>query len=327
MKMPSGKGWSMAIMTIAMLVPPVIASLLGHPSVAGALILPVLAGLLPAQMAGVRTGLAAAVGVAVASGAAVAVTGDALLGALVMGVTSLATGLACRWGRSKNLIIVIITVGFVVCAPPTVVSSNPSVNGLALGTVTLAAALWGVLVGWFNSKDAPQPPHNLESWARTWSYAVILAILAAIAAYVSIEIDWKHAGAWFILTIAVVFQPYLKDSLQRTWQRAAGTILGVVAAFLIHLVIPWHTALTILGFVLIMLSLFVMTNPRYPYWAFVTLLTPGIVLVASTADTFEQTNFARLIATLAGAGLAFVAELALAPLYRASAKRHGHTDY
>ena len=52
MKMPSGKGWSMAIMTIAMLVPPVIASLLGHPSVAGALILPVLAGLLPAQMAG-----------------------------------------------------------------------------------------------------------------------------------------------------------------------------------------------------------------------------------------------------------------------------------
>lgn len=327
MKMPSGKGWSMAIVTIALMVPPVIASLLGHSSLAGALILPVLAGLLPAQMAGLRTGLFAAVGVAVASGAAVTVTGNALLGALVMGVTSLLTGLACRWGRSKNLIIVIITVGFVVCAPPVVVTDNAYVDGLTLGAVTLAAALWGVLVGWFNGKAAPQPAHNPEAWARTWSYAIVLAILTAIAAYISIAIDWKHTGAWFILTIAVVFQPYLKDSLQRTWQRAAGTILGVVAAFLIHLAIPWSIALTLLGFALIMLSLFVMTNPRYPYWAFVALLTPGIVLVASTADTFGQTNFARLIATLAGAGLAFLAELLLAPLYGASAKKHKLEHY
>ncbi len=320
--MPSGKGWSMAIVPIAMLVPPIIASLLGYSSIAGALILPVLAGLLPAQMAGLRSGLFAAVGVAVASGTAATVTGNALLSALVMGVTSLLTGLACRWGRSKNLIIVIITVGFVVCAPPAFVTDNRFVDGLVLGAVTLAASLWGVLVGWFNGKGAPQPTHDHETWARTWSYAIVLAILTAIAAYISIAIDWKHAGAWFILTIAVVFQPYLKDSLQRTWQRAAGTVLGVVAAYLIHLTIPWSAALTIVGFALIMLSLFVMTNPRYPYWAFVALLTPGIVLLASTADTFGQTNFARLIATLAGAGLAFLAELLLAPLYKASAKKH-----
>jgi len=325
-KKSTGIGVTLAVMTVAMAVPPLIANALGAPALAGALILPVMASLLPALLADVRTSLFAAGGLAVGSAVAASVAGDALPAGIVMAATGLLVGLACRWGRSKNLILVPITVGFVICVPPTTAANLP-VPPLLLGAASLAAALWGTAVGSFLGRKMPKTPPQPEIWPRVWAYAIVLAILTGIAASISVATDWGHAGGWFILTVVLVFQPYLQDSFRRTGERAVGTVIGVVAAYVVHLLLPWSTAEVIVGAVLMVIAVIVAMNPKYPYWFFTALLTPAIVLLAGSSTDFAAVAMARLLATLAGAALALAAALLLAPIYRAGAKKHGNARY
>lgn len=312
--------------SVAMVVPPVIASAAGFSSIAGVLVMPVMAGLLPAVLVGMRTALFAAVVVSIATTAAAITTGDVWLSALVMGTTALITGLACRWGHSKQLVVVLITVGFAVSAPAAAVTDG-TIHALILGVASLAAALWGVAAGWLLARHTPRQPVHSESWARTWAYAIVLAILTGVAAGISVAINWGHAGGWFILTVVLVFQPYLQDSLQRMWQRAGGTVLGVVAAFAIHALVPWATVELVLGLALLVTSIVIIVNPKYPYWLFTSLLTPGIILMAGSSGNFDATALARLAATFAGAALALVAVVLLTPLYSTAAKKAGTDRY
>jgi uncharacterized membrane protein YccC len=243
-----------------------------------------------------------------------------------MAATALLVGLACRWGRSKNLVLVPITVGFVVCVPPTTTTDLP-IQPLLLGAASLAAALWGAAVGSFLGKKMPKAPPQLEIWPRVWAYAIVLAILTGIAAGISVATDWGHAGGWFILTVVLVFQPYLQDSFRRTGQRAVGTVIGVIGAYVIHLLLPWSTVEIIVGAALMVIAVIVAMNPKYPYWFFTALLTPAIVLLAGSSSDFTEVATSRLLATLAGAALSLAAALLLAPIYRAGAKKHGHARY
>jgi hypothetical protein len=274
----------------------------------------------------VRTALFAAGGLAVGSTAAATVAGDPLLAALVMAATALLVGLACRWGRSKNLILVPITVGFVVCVPPATAADLP-VQPLLLGAASLAAALWGTAVGSFLGKRMPKAPPQPEIWPRVWAYAIVLAILTGIAAGISVATDWGHAGGWFILTVVLVFQPYLQDSFRRTGQRAVGTVVGVIGAYVIHVLLPWSTVEVVVGAVLMVIAVIVAMNPKHPYWFFTALLTPAIVLLAGSSSDFTEVAVSRLLATLAGAALSLAAALLLAPIYRAGAKKHGNARY
>lgn len=326
MKKPVGVALVMAASTVAMAVPPVVAHAAGYSSIAGVLVLPVMAGLLPALLAGIRTALFAAVVVSIGTAAAAMAAGNPVLAALVMGATALITGLACRWGRSKLLVVVPITVGFAVAVTPTAVNDEVA-NGLILGCASLASALWGAGAGWLIGRRTPKIPPHVETWQRSGAYAVVLAVLTGVAAGITVSTQWGHAGGWFILTVVLVFQPYLQDSWQRMWQRAAGTVVGVVAAFAIHVVVPWATAELVIGLVLLVSSIPVIMNPKYPYWVFTSLLTPGIVLMAGSSGDFEATALARLVATFAGAGLALIAVLLLTPVYSSAAKKHGIARY
>lgn len=72
---------------------------------------------------------------------------------------------------------------------------------------------------------------------------------------------------------------------------------------------------------------YLLMNPANPYWLYASLITPAIVLLTATTTDFESTAAARLFATLAGVGLAVLAEALLTPLYRSSAHKHGQTHY
>lgn len=317
-----GTGLFMAVTTVVMFVPPLTAHAAGYSAVAGALVMPTIAAFLPALLADVRTSLFAAGVVSVGSATALAISGDPVRSGLAMGTVALITGLGCHWGHSKNLMLVPITVGFVICAPPSLDGDRP-IEGLVLGVASLAAALWGTLAGSLLGRRTAKPPAQPEGWRRTWAFAGSLAILTGVAASISVGVEWGHAGAWFIMTVVLVFQPYLQDAFQRTWQRAAGTVVGVTLGFVIHLVVPWATAELILGEVLLIVAILVISTGKYPYWFFTALITPAIVLLAGSSGDFIATDGARLAATLAGVGLAFIAELALTPVYRAHARKHG----
>ena len=326
MKKSVGVGLVMAATTVAMAVPPVVAHAAGYSSIGGALVLPVMAGLLPALLAGIRTALFASAVVSIGTAAAAMTTGDPVRSALVMGMTALITGLACRWGRSKLLVVVPITVAFAVAATPRAATDDVT-NGLILGFASLASATWGMAAGWLIGRKTPKIPPHLETWQRSWAYAIVLAVLTGVAAGIAVSTQWGHAGGWFILTVVLIFQPYLQDSWQRMWQRAAGTVVGVITAFVIHAIVPWTTVELVIGLVLLVSSIPIIMNPKYPYWIFTSLLTPGIILMAGSSGDFDATALARLAATFAGAGLALVAIVLLTPVYSSAAKRHGVERY
>ena len=323
----AGLGVVMVVITVAVIVPPAIAVALNAGALAGSLILPVIAALIPAMLVSWRAALFATAVLVVGVTLADIANGHALFEALIMTATSLIIGLGCHWGVSKNLIMVPIGVGFIVCLDPRA-SEDLAANALILFVATLLAALWGLAVGWLLSHKVPQPPHTPEVWERTWPYAITLALLTGIATYISVSISWGHAGAWFILTVVIVFQPYLSDAFSRTWQRAAGTLLGVVITFAVHVLVPWSWATLAIAEILMLVAMFVMLNPKYPYWLYTTLFTPAILLLlTTTAGNFEQTTIARLVATLSGAALALVAVALLTPFYRAKAKELGLDKY
>ena len=319
----AGIGLVMVIITVTVILPPLVAHLLGAGALAGSLILPVIAGLMPAMMLSWRAALGATAVLVVGSMLADVFNGQALAESLVMAATSVAIGIGCRWGTSKFLIMVPIAVGFIVCIPPTT-SDNLAISALTLSGATLLAALWGLAVGLFLSRKVPHPHLKEESWERTWPFAITLAVLTGIAAYISVDGRWGQSGAWFILTVAVVFQPYLSDAFQRSWQRAAGTVLGAVVAFAIHALVPWTWLVIGLAEILMIAAMFVMLTPKYPYWLYTSILTPAILLlITAGSDDFNQTIIARLIATLSGAALALAAVAILTPVYRARAKAAG----
>ena len=326
MKKTLGITAATAVIGGAVALPLLIGALLGYPQVGGAMILPVIAGLVPTMMVGLRTGLIAAAMIGIAGGLSAILHTDAILSALLMASVALATGISCRWGISKNLVLVPIAAGFFICLPPTVTGDTAG-NALLLAVIAFASTAWGCAVGWVIARKFHTPDHDEETWRRTWVYAVTLALLTGIAAYISVSGKWGQAGAWFILTLVIVFQPYLKDSWQRTWQRAAGTLLGLGAAYLLHLLIPWNGVLTVLGMVLMVVAMNVLMRKTIPYWVYTTILTPAIMLLVTTPSTFEKLEVARLVATLWGAGLAVIAEAILLPMYRRGAEAHGQSRY
>lgn len=305
----------LVVLTIGMLLPSLLARALDHPVIAAAIFMPVMAGMLPTVLGGARIALISVPVLVVACGLAVVGHGNAILAGVVMGATSLAFGLSCRSGANKFLVMVPITVGFIVCVPPNL-ATDVTANVGFVALVTLVGSLWGVGLGWVVTRRSTHQSPEPEAWSRTWAYAITLALLTGLAAAISIATNWGHAGGWFVLTVVIVFQPYLRVAAQKTFQRAGGTVVGVGIALVIDFVVPWTPVKAIIGAALFPIAIVILIKPQYPYWAYTAVLTPGIVLLEGAATSIAITAGSRLAATFAGVALSLVAVVVLAPLYR-----------
>ena len=313
------------VLTVGMTVPSLIALAAGRTDIASAIFLPVMAGMLPMGLAGPRAALLAIPVLTVASVLAVVAQGDAVFAALTMASTALVIGLACRFGASRALVMVPVTVGFVVCLPPRL-DADMVINVGLVALVTVVGSLWGAGLSWVVTRKSTKPAMKPETWQRTWAYAITLAVLTGAAAGISVATNWGHTGGWFVLAVVVVFQPYLRDAFDKTLQRAGGTVVGIAVALAINVVITNGTITAILGAILFPVAIIVLIKPKYPYWMFAAVLTPAIVLLEGSATSVVSTAFARLAATLAGAALSLVAVAVLTPLYGHYTKKVGSGD-
>lgn len=309
-------------LTVGLLVPSAIAMAGGRTDIASAIFLPVMAGMLPMALAGPRAALLAIPVLTVASALAVIARGEALGAALTMGATALVIGLTCRYGASKALVMVPVTVGFVVCVPPSL-DADITINTGLVALVTAIGALWGAGVGWVVTRKSKRPELKPETWQRAWAYAITLAVLTSGAAGISVATNWGHTGGWFVLTVVVVFQPYLRDAFDKTLQRAGGTVVGIAAALLINLVVTNATITAVIGTVLFPIAIIVLIKPKYAYWMYAAVLTLAIVLLEGSSGSVVSTAFERLAATFAGAALSLAAVALLTPVYRVRAEKAG----
>lgn len=323
---PSHKGRGivalMIIMAVALLVPSFALGAIGKQEMASVAILPIIVGLFSAMMAGPRVALIAAPVLALLNALATLSAHVAWAALLVMAIAAFAMGITSRFGFNTALTLAPITIGFTLGGPAHL-SDSAGTNALLVGAVTLGAVLWGTLFGWQLHTRMPKQPPAEDTWGRATIFALTLAVLTGIAAFITVHWDWGHTGAWFILTVVLILRPYVQDALSRGVQRALGTVIGFAIVIVIYLAIPWTPVLYLFGAAFMVAAMLVQMDPTKPYWVFTALLTPAIVLCEGAATSVVTTDVHRLGATLVGVALSLVAEALLYPGYRAGAKRRG----
>ena len=137
--------------------------------------------------------------------------------------------------------------------------------------------------------------------------------MVGVATWLVIDLDLGHGGGWIILTIVVVYQPYLGDGFKKAGSRAIGTVIGFVIAIVIGAFVTSAPMLYLLGTVCLIVSMVVMLAGK-PYWWFATFLTPAIVLYESAGSTVTKVAVERLEATLIGIAGTLVVMLILLPI-------------
>ena len=307
--------------TVAVTLPGLVLTIAGRDDLAGMTAMAAVAGVLPALLVGPRMAVAAAVGLGVAATAAVAVTDRPWLAALLMAAAAGAVGLSSRVNAQRVLATAPVTLAFLIADPPRDAAGVP-VGPIVVGAAMLASALWAALVVSVVMRTHHRPETQTLSWYRAGAYAVVLAVAVGAASWVLVDRQLGHGGAWFVMTLLIVLQPYLKDSWDKTLQRAAGTFIGFVIALVLYAILDIPAVLYVMASILMLLALVALVVKHRPYWQFVALLTPAVVLLEGGSGSVVDTALERLGFTLLGVGVAVAIELAAVPILRTVARRH-----
>jgi uncharacterized membrane protein (TIGR01666 family) len=137
---------------------------------------------------------------------------------------------------------------------------------------------------------------------------------ATIAGYIiSRFLPFGH-GYWILLTVIVILKPLYSLTKQRNIERLLGTLGGALAGFLLIYFVADRTVLFVL-MILFMIGTYVFL--RVNYLVCVTLMTPYVLLLF---DLLYPANFRavvtdRVLDTLIGSGLSFLASLFIVPTW------------
>ena len=299
-------------MVIAGFAPAIVMGALGWKNAVSVAMLAGLATFLACTMGkGWQSGLIIAAPFSVISGLAVWAAPYALAAAIVLAAAAFLRGYGAKVGLHNALMTTVIALGFVVSTPPKFTGSIPS--PILAGIVTLATALWVTLVVFVAKKWVHPPKLEVMNTARVWWFSTTLAILIGVATWLVIDLDLGHGGAWIILTIVVVYQPYLGDGFKKAGSRAVGTVIGFIIAIVVGVFVTSAPILYLLGTVCLIVAIVVMLAGK-PYWWFATFLTPAIVLYESAGTTVAKVAVERLEATFIGIAGTLVVMLILLPV-------------
>ena len=304
----------MLLAMVAMFAPSVLWSVAGLEAAAGISVVGAMSGALAMTYNGLRPALLVSVAVGVASAIAVAVSAAWLPAAALFVCLGLLIGWAGAKGWASAFGFVAISAGFSLGEHP-LVSGEPVVEAVLLGLVMGSSALFAagvVLVVLRRPMGSPIPALNP---ARARAYGLFLGLALGVGAGVVAGMGLAHAGAWLILTIVVVMQPHVNDSVRKTVHRTAGTFLGFAVSLVLDFLLPYPPVLGIVAGVAVIAALALTVNHR-PYWMYTTCLTVAIVILESTPGSFVETAEERLAATIGGALLALAVTGLAALAYR-----------
>ncbi len=312
-----------AIVIALSLVPGVLIAA-GNSTLASVTTLAALGAIMPALTCSLRVAAISAGAMTVASGVAAPASGSPLLGALLLGVVGVAFGLTARLGVSSSVVMAAISVVFLV-AQPVSIDGQPASSLQLMGLVGVSA-LWGLGAGHLGRRvhkgSSTRTPKTIP-WSRAGAYAAVLAVVLGIGGWIVVDTRWGHTGGWFLMTFLLILQPNLRDSWRLTIGRGLGTIVGVVLAVFLFTIAAGATVLLyIIAVAAAVAALTLRTTTSRPYWQYVTLLTPAVVLLEGLGASVTQTARERLVATLLAVGVALAVQFPLSLVGRHRAHRH-----
>ena len=248
----------------------------------------------------------------------------AIAAAIVLAVAAFLRGYGAKAGLHNAFLTMVIALGFLVAEPPKFSGTVPS--PIVAGLVTLATALWVTLIA-FLAKRWVHPPKlaPIEMIRVVW-FSSVLALLVGIATWCVVHFDLGHGGGWIILTILVVFQPYLDTSFSKAWGRALGTLAGFFIAIGVGVIVTNGPLLYLIGTIFLIASMVFMLDGK-AYWLFAAFLTPAIVLYESAGSTVTKVAIERLEATVVGIVGTLLVLAILYPLAKHWQRKSGAAQY
>lgn len=138
--------------------------------------------------------------------------------------------------------------------------------------------------------------------------------LAAVTAYAIGQLLPFGRDYWILLTVIIILKPGYSLSKQRNIQRLLGTFIGVAVGWLILYFIKNETAILVLLAVCMLGSFSFM---RLNYLVSVTMITLYLLFMFHILEPndFNEVAEERIVDTVIGSGIAFIASLALPPIW------------
>ncbi len=289
-------------------VPALVAQQVWLPGSAGVFLL----GSLPATIAVVVVGAKRALQIAVAAAASGALaagfSGNAWVGALIIAALAGYGGYSARYGNESPILLVPVIVAFVVISPPDLADRDGyTLTGwqyaAVVGVSLLIGGVWVAVLGLLLARNLERAQDDPVERPVAIGYGIALALSTGIATFIAAYYFPGSTGAWVVLTILLVMKPRPTDMWRTARHRVGGTLVGALmaAALVIGLdavgvsVAAWST---VFGAAFLILALsFIRVRP---YWQYVTLLTPAIILLKSSGDDTLDLDAQRVLMTIIG---------------------------
>ena len=277
-----------------------------------------LTGLIAGMIIGGRFALGMTLLLVIAEFAAYLALPHAVAAGVVMAVVALGYGLLARRGATSVGVTVPIAVLLTLTTPPGPIAHRADwVTALVVALGALVGGLWGSSLGAFAGRRMHRPTLGGITTSAAWIYAGTLAIVTGIAAAVVVQHNGQKGGEWLILTIFIVVQPTLHESFVKTLHRVGGTAGGFLIVAAISALTDSTALLVVLGIAFAIAAVTVKLESQ-PYWLYVLMLTPAIVLAEGASSDVLELDATRLEFTLIGAAIA----VAILGMFRLIANRY-----
>ncbi len=215
------------------------------------------------------------------------------------GVVACGLGLwaAFGWGSGKGSLVTpsvsILTIQLLV--PTQIISGRHPDDWVNVGAVfgiALAAALWGVVLGGIQRRGRKIPHLPPAGWRWNVTLGALMGLVMGITAGVATAYNTGQGGAWLLMTVFLVFRPLDQNPWTRSLHRVVGTAIGALIVVGFLETIPSQTptiALMLPAVFFLVAAAQAIMGGKWPYWSFVSLLTPGIVLLVACLSSTSGT--------------------------------------
>jgi len=283
-----------------------------------------LTGIISTLSSSVRTALFAVAALSVAAGLGVVNDGNPWGSMLIMGTVAGLSGLESSRGLQSAVSMVPIGAAFMVTQPPLVMVASPTVsNAIVVALLVACSGAWGMLVTATVMRTIHFPAVDPTPARHARILAILLAIVVGVAAWFVADLNLGHGGAWLLMTIIIVIRPGIRITFVTGVQRALGTVIGFIIVIAVSAVVNRPITMLVLGAIFMGTSFVIRLNPRYAYWQFILVATPGVVLLVGAGGaegSLLDVAVSRLGYTLIGSALGLLAMGLLIPFTRSGAQ-------
>lgn len=278
---------------------------------------------------GFRFGVIATVTIAIAGVIAIPLGGHPWAIAALMVVLGGIYGFWSAAGYASGAMLIPALVPYLVRDPPGIFSSAaPTIDAAYLATfalIMIVTGVWTALVltklvlkgtTFGGGKLYPRP---------TIAYGLFLGAIAGLVVAVVSQVAPGSEWAWIIYTMFILANPAGKVDPKQARERVTGTVLGLGAALALS-ALPLNSA--VLGLIILVLatSALVARIEKKPYWLYVVLLTPAIILMDSTGSDTALLAEQRLLFTVLGVAIIIATTLLANVAWSAYLRRHPRSE-